>query len=120
MAEAWFVRNAASGWATCPLTENGFVQILSRPAYPNSPGGVSTVIALLRQFCSLETHRFWPDELSIREMLATDAAVAPSQLSDVYLLALAVHHRGRFATLDTRIPAAAIRGGLDALEIIAA
>lgn len=33
-AHAWFGEHCAQGWATCALTENGLVRVLSNPAYP--------------------------------------------------------------------------------------
>jgi hypothetical protein len=37
---------------------------------------------------------------------------------DVYLTRLAVHKKGKLATLDQHIPVHAVRGGDDALELI--
>ena len=74
---------------------------------------------MLRRMCSLETHQFWPDEVSIRDLLPPDAALTPSQLTDLYLLGLAVHRGGKLATLDHRLAASAIREGPEALELIA-
>jgi toxin-antitoxin system PIN domain toxin len=119
VAQDWFAGHATGGWATCPLTENGLVRILSYPRYPNRLGDVAAVLELLRQMCSLEGHRFWPDELSIRDVLGAGAVVTPSQITDLYLLGLAAHNGGKLATLDRRLPAAAIRGGPEALELIA-
>ena len=31
----WLAGNIHHGWASCPLTQNGCVRILSQPAYPN-------------------------------------------------------------------------------------
>ena len=31
---AWFARNIEQGWASCPLTQNGCLRILSQPRYP--------------------------------------------------------------------------------------
>jgi len=75
---------------------------------------------LLRQFCAHAGHHFWGDELSIRELLAEDAAVTSSQLTDLYLLGLAVKNRAKLATLDQAVPASIIPGGLQALEVVRA
>jgi predicted nucleic acid-binding protein len=34
-AQAWWAATRAGGWASCPVTENGFVRVISQPNYPN-------------------------------------------------------------------------------------
>jgi len=117
-AHQWFAEKAQHAWATCPLTENGFIRIASHPSYPNRPGDVATVFAILRQLCQATGHHFWPEDLSILETLLPDGVITHSQITDVYLLGLAVHHKGKLATLDQRIQANAVRDGRQALELI--
>ncbi len=117
-ANLWFENLRSSGWATCPITENAFVRILSRVSYPNSPGDLSVTLPMLRQFCQVGRHEFWPDDVSILDALEPDALITPSQLTDVYLLGLAAYHGGKLATLDNRIPVHAVRGGRDAIEFL--
>jgi len=119
-AHAWFAAHRADGWATCPITENAFIRIASHPGYPNRPGDAPVVIELLRRICTGEDHHFWADSISPREMLTPGHALTHGQVTDVYLLALAVAHGGRLATLDRRIPMSAVVGGRDALVIIPA
>ncbi len=118
-AHVWFGRHAAAGWATCPITENAFIRIASHPDYPNRPGDAQVVIELLRRTCAHDAHRFWPDSISSRDIVARQHALTHGQVTDVYLLALAVANGGRLATFDRRIPAAAVDGGRDALVVIA-
>jgi uncharacterized protein len=117
-AHHWFVEKGQQAWATCPLTENGFIRIASHPNYPNRPGDVAAVLAIFRQLREAPGHRFWPDDISILQILESDLIVTHAQITDVYLLGLAVHKRGKLATLDQRIPVAAVRGGRKALELI--
>jgi toxin-antitoxin system PIN domain toxin len=117
-AHRWFARTGYLSWATCPITENGFVRIASHPRYPNRPGSVVAVLSLLRQLCSLEGHQFWAADSSIQDMLPQDLVVSHNQLTDIYLLGLAVHNQGRLATLDQRIPASLLKMGVEALELI--
>lgn len=119
-AHAWFARHASDGWATCPITENAFVRIASHPGYPNRPGDAQVVIELLRRICGRDGHRFWPDTISPRDIVVRGHALTHGQLTDVYLLALAVANGGRLATLGRRIPAAAVEGGREALVVVAA
>jgi len=121
-AHRWFKSVGGRSWATCPFTENGFVRIASQPRYPNRPGGVAVVTALLKCFCNQPKHVFWPDTITIREDRVFNAnhVLTSGQLTDVYLLALAVRQNGRLATLDGGIPADAVSGGRPALTVIAA
>ena len=49
LSHQWFAKKGRKAWATCPLTENGFVRIASHPNYPNRPGDVPAVLSILRQ-----------------------------------------------------------------------
>ena len=117
-AHRWFAAKGQQAWATCPLTENGFVRIAGHPNYPNRPGDVLAVISILRQVCESPGHHFWAEDLRILEILEPDAIITHAQITDVYLLGLAVRNKGRLATLDRRIPVNAIRDGYQALELI--
>jgi toxin-antitoxin system PIN domain toxin len=119
-AHRWFDSIGRFSWATCPLTENGVVRIVSHPKYPNNPGSPAVVSTVLMQMCRLPGHVFWPDDISIRDPERIDAGrlLATGQITDLYLLALAVAHGGRLATLDRRIGPGPVRGGQDALELI--
>ena len=120
-AHDWFAAHAKDGWATCPLTENGFLRVLTHPR-----AGVEddrlTVFSSLRTFCDSKGHIFWEDSISLRDTRLFDPSVILShkQLTDVYLLALATRKRGRLATFDARIPLKAVKGAArDNLAVIA-
>jgi len=118
-AHRWWQDWGNAAWATCPITENGFVRVASHPSYPNRSGEATVALAILRQLCSLPGHHFWADNISLREAMEPDAALTHGQVTDAYLLGLAVHHGGRMATFDQRVVASAVRGGVDVLEVIA-
>ena len=109
-AHAWFGANRASGWASCPLTENGLVRILSNPAYSPSAERPVDVAARLATFRDSGDHAFWPDDVSLCDPRAFELVVGQRQLTDVYLLGLAVRHDGRLATFDRSVPTRAVRG----------
>jgi hypothetical protein len=117
-AHRWFADKGLKSWATCPLTENGFIRIASHPNYPNRPGDVTAVLDIFRRLCEVPGHRFWSEDISILQLLEPDAIITHAHITDVYLLGLAVHKKGKLATLDQRIPAEAVRGGRKALELI--
>jgi len=110
-AREWFAGNARGGWASCPITQNGCVRIMSNPAYPN-PLPVGAVMERLAEATATAHHQFWPDDLSLLDARIADRTRihGPRQLTDLYLLALVVRHRGRFVSFDSSIPLAAIRG----------
>jgi len=113
----WFDAEARE-WATCPMTESGFLRIISHPSYPGHVDGVEAAISLLREQCTVRGWRFWPEDVSILDVIVPDATIAHSQITDLYLLGLAAHKGGRLATLDSRINASAVRGGREALFVI--
>ena len=117
-AHRWFAARGRPAWATCPLTENGFVRIASHPSYPNRPGDVPAVLALLRQFCAAQGHHFWPADISIRDLLQPGMLITHAQVTDLFLLGLAVHKGGKLATFDQRISVTVVQGGSEALELI--
>ncbi len=118
IARAWFRNTGRAAWATCPLTENGFLRVASHHSYPNRPGDVPAVLGILRRFCSTDGHHFWSDDVSFRDVPRPNAVVTSGQVTDVYLLALAAHHAGKLATLDRRLPATAIERGPEHLELL--
>ncbi|MDZ4720490.1 MAG: TA system VapC family ribonuclease toxin [Roseiflexaceae bacterium] len=117
-AHRWFAILGKSGWATCPWTENGFVRIASHPNYPNRPGDPQQVITILRQLCSVPSHIFWPDDVTIREIIPPSAIITHNHVIDIYLLGLAMAHGGKLATFDRRIAHRNMPGGSAALELM--
>ena len=81
LSHQWFAKKGRKGWATCPLTENGFVRIASHPNYPNRPGDVPTVFSILRQVRKSPGHHFWAEDLSILEILLPDAIITHAQMT---------------------------------------
>lgn len=108
-ARQWLVTHADIGWSSCAITENGFIRVISQPSYPNA---VSTREAfdLLDAARRPEIHEFWPADVSALDALDRRRVHGPKQLTDLYLLALAVSRNGRLVTFDQRIPLSAVRG----------
>ena len=105
LARDWLADNIAGGWASCPITQNGCIRILSQPAYPGAESPAA-VAARLAEAAATSWHEFWPDDLSLLddETLNWRCVLGSRQLTDAYLLALAVRHDGRFVTFDRSIP----------------
>ena len=111
VASQWLSTHIAAGWASCPITQNGCVRILSQSGYPN-PLPAPQVIERLAEAAGTAHHAFWPDDISLLDgkRLHADRVLGPKQVTDAYLLALAVAHKGRFVSFDRGIALAAVPG----------
>ena len=105
----WLQTHGGAGWASCPITLNGCIRILSQPSYPNRLP-MQRVVEGLRQAMQNPLHEFWADDVNMATTNAIDWSYTarPAQLTDVYLLALAVAHDARFVTLDQGIALACV------------
>jgi toxin-antitoxin system PIN domain toxin len=110
-ASDWLARNIEYGWASCPITQNGCVRILSQPKYPN-PLPAAQVAERLAEAAAAPHHQFWPDSVSLLDDNAIDRSrlLNPQQVTDAYLLALAVAQGGRFVTFDRSVSLGAAKG----------
>jgi toxin-antitoxin system PIN domain toxin len=104
LVSEWFDRHQDRGWATCPLTQSGFVRVSSnrRVPYAQSP---REAISLLSQIVALPSHVFLPDEISLAtsRFVAVKRLIGHGQVTDAHLLGVALSHRARLATLDRGI-----------------
>lgn len=109
-ARSWLEREIVLGWASCAVTQNGFVRVMSQPNYPKSVAP-ATAMALLRRATATEHHEFWHSSISLLDSthVVSDRVHGPRQVTDTYLLALATERRGRFVTFDSRIAVSAAR-----------
>jgi uncharacterized protein len=101
-ALAWFGRHVRHGWATTPITQAGFVRIVSNPAFSKDAISPGQAIELLRLNLGHPQHRFWPADTSIDALVQPFAGrlVGHRQVTDACLLGLAARHGGKLATFD--------------------
>jgi len=118
-ARRWLAAHLRSGWASSPITQNGCIRILAQPNYP-SPLPASQVALRLAEATADASHRFWPDSMSVLDAGRIDWAriLAHRQVTDAYLLALAVEHRGCFATFDRRVDFRVVPGAKQANLVV--
>jgi len=109
-AHEWLEGGIEDGWASCPITENGFVRVISQPRYP-SPIPPAEAIDLLRRACDGGPHEFWTCDVSLLDARIVDRSRlhGPRQVTDAYLLALATEHQGRFVTFDRSLSVSAVK-----------
>ena len=99
----WWKQNEAP-WASCPITQNGYLRIVTQPKYANTIS-VNEAVQKLTKAVSTTTHVFLSDDISLldKQRVAHEHIQGPMQITDIYLLALSVAHGARFVTLDTGI-----------------
>ena len=122
-AHSWFAATGKVSWATCPTTENGFIRVVSNPAYPTVSATPGEAAERLRIFCSQPAHVFWADDVSLLDSTLFDMRrlTGHQQVTDLYLLGLACRRGGKLATFDTKIPIAALVGlPANTIELISA
>ncbi|MGV3579686.1 TA system VapC family ribonuclease toxin [Brevundimonas sp.] len=118
-AKAWFEQTIDEGWATCPITQHAFMRITGKPSY-GMQGNPSEMADILKRVCKRPGHVFWPENISLltSPLVDTSRLTSHGQITDTYLLALAVQNGGRLATFDRRLSTSAVEGGREALHII--
>lgn len=106
----WLNGELEHGWASCAVTQNGMVRILSQPTYSN-PISTSHALRLLAEATGSSHHEFWDSWVQVCDASRIDFArvLGPAQVTDVYLLALATSREARLVTLDRSIPLSAVR-----------
>jgi toxin-antitoxin system PIN domain toxin len=113
---------AQGGYATCPIVQNGVFRIMTQPAYANggTPLSLSVVMdAFVKTIANID-HELWGEPLSLADTTVFDRRFihGPRQLTDIYLLGLAVQKQGRLVTLDRNIPLQTVRGATPAHMLV--
>ena len=112
-AALWFEAHIEHGWTSCPLTQNGCLRIMSQPGY-SSPQPLAILLEMLQDSTAAPIHQAWHDDISLLDATCFNHKYIHnhSQLTDLYLLALAVKNGGRLVSFDRRIPLSAVHGAL--------
>jgi uncharacterized protein len=100
--QRWFAQNARHGWATCAMTQAGFVRIVSNPQFSRQVVSPLDALQVLEGSVQHASHQFWTEDIGVSMALAQFGSrlVGHRQITDAYLLALAIHKKGRLVTLD--------------------
>lgn len=101
-ARRWFRRYSAAGWATCPLTQAGFVRLASNRSFSRDAAPPAEAVRIMRMNLADAAHRFWPMDLTFAEAVELSGVELEGhrQVTDLYLIGLAVKHKGRLVTFD--------------------
>lgn len=110
-ATNWLAANIKHGWASCPLTQNGCLRTMSQSGYSN-PQPLSVLLSMLQHSTANAHHQFWNDDVSLLDAARFNHGFmhSPRQLTDLYLLGLAVKQGARLVSFDQRIPLSAVLG----------
>jgi hypothetical protein len=102
VAHRWFADGIEASWATCSLTQIGFVRILSNPAFSRDALSPIEATALLASNLRHRGHQYWNDSLQLPAAVRGLEARLQGhrQVTDAYLLALAHRNKGFLATFD--------------------
>jgi len=63
-AHVWFGKIGRKAWATCPMTQLGFVRISSNAKIIPAAVSPREAIAMLEKIIAIPGHGFWPDDLA--------------------------------------------------------
>lgn len=101
-AVRWFTSHHQQGWATCPISESGFVRVSSNPKVIQTASSVGDAIQVLRQLRQQSGHSFWADDISIATCTEVDVSRLAGfrQVTDAHLLAIAIRNKGQLVTFD--------------------
>ncbi len=120
-AHRWFAEHHTEGWATCPLTESGFVRVSSSPRATPEARSPGEAVLLLRKIVELPYHTFWTDAVSLarNEEIRLERITGYRQVTDLHLLLLAIANGGRLVTFDRGVEQLVPQGiGSEALVVL--
>lgn len=107
----WFSTHHQHGWATCPMTQSGFLRVSTNRGVIPDARPMPEAADVLGALTSLDGHAFWVDDVSLVDCREIDVSTLSGyrQLTDAHLVALAMRRGGALVTFDQRIRALAPR-----------
>jgi toxin-antitoxin system PIN domain toxin len=120
VAHRWFGARAGAPWATCSLTQLGFVRVVSNPAFSRDALSPVEALALLSENLGHPGHQFWTDSRPVPAAVTGLEARLQGyrQLTDAYLLTVAHRRKGVFATFDRGLRTLAGDAFVGSLELV--
>jgi toxin-antitoxin system PIN domain toxin len=105
IAARWFATHRSQGWATCPLTQAGFIRVVSNPAFSRDAVHPRDAVQVLAANTASADHLFWSADIPVPNAISFAGLrlLGHQQVTDAYLLGLAIHRGGILATLDRQI-----------------
>jgi uncharacterized protein len=115
--QQWFARRGFKGWSTCPFTESAFVRIVSNPSFSRDALEPAAAVRLLQSNLAHDGHQFWAADLHVADALAEalPKITGHQQITDAYLVGLAIRYKGKLATLDRGVAGLAPSGVVEVI-----
>ena len=103
--QKWFISSGKTDWGVCPLTEAGFVRVTTNPGYRPTSRTIAQATAILADFATHPGYRYWPiaEKWSVLTAPFSARLLGHQQVTDAYLLGLAVKEKGVLVTFDRGI-----------------
>jgi predicted nucleic acid-binding protein len=103
--QIWFDAVGKKNWGVCPLTEAGFIRVTTNPAYRGPNRTVHQASAILSELAKHSGYRYWPitQPWSVLTMPFSARILGHQQITDAYLLGLAIKESGTLVTFDRGI-----------------
>jgi uncharacterized protein len=106
-AHAWFNKHHSKGWATCSITQLGFVRLSSHPKFTHHFKSPQEATKVLEEITHLSSHQYWHEEknglLASAYTALAEHALTHSMITDTFLIAVASHNQGKLATFEQRL-----------------
>lgn len=120
-AHSWFDEVGRAGFATCPVTQSGFVRVSSNNRAIPDARSPREAREILRRITALPGHVFWTDDVEIAssEHIGWERLGSHAQVTDAHLLALVLQRGGRLATFDRALPDLAPEGTAEHVLVLA-
>jgi toxin-antitoxin system PIN domain toxin len=99
----WYTRHAKAGWATCAITQAGFIRVMSQPALAQHGRSLGDLADALAHNVAQPSHRLLPLDFDFAEVMAccTGGVVGHRQVTDAYLLTAAMRAGMKLLTFDS-------------------
>jgi toxin-antitoxin system PIN domain toxin len=103
--QKWFDSEGKRDWGVCTLTEAGFIRVTTNPAYRGSSRSVAQATTVLHELSVQPGYRYWMINDKWADVTAPFAArvAGHQQVTDAYLLGLAIKEKGVLVTFDKAI-----------------
>ena len=120
-AREWFERVGSHNWATCAMTEASFVRIITNPRFLAHPPDIGEAVHMLELLTRLPGHRFWTLDVAFVSAVEPllERLFGHQQVTDAYLLGLAISKKGKLATFDKGLKLLAGSKLVNHLELLA-
>ena len=116
-ANRWMEKYERMGWATCAITQIGFIRLSSQTSiFGDQAKTPEEARLLLAQYISRENHVYFSELPSATDSQELSKIMGPNKVTDAYLVSVARFHHSRFVTFDQRL--ASLTSNKSLIEII--